>query len=652
VSRRGAAVLALVALGAACSARPAWGHASLVTANPAPAATLGAAPTEVQLSFSEHPDARLSSVSVVGDRGTAYQAARPRTVTDDPLSLDVPVRPLGRGVYTVRWRVDSAVDGHATTGAYQFGVGVALSQAGVAATSSTRPVSSALELTARWILLLGLVALVGGGTAAAARLGGSSGAELWLAGAGWLLAVIGLIVLADAQRQNAGSSLGTLLSSPVGHALIWRAVAIGAAGAALVAAVRVPRVRRAALLIASLAALAAIIVHVANGHAAAGRWPSALTVTVQVAHFAVAGVWIGGLAALLIGIRGAPSEAKAAAVRRFSLLAAGGLVVVVITGIVRAVSELRAWDQLFSTGYGRAVLAKLALVGLIAAVAARNRRRNLPAAAVDLGPLRRTSRIELAFAAAALAVAALLGTLAPPLSGATGGIRQLAASGTDVGNTVRVRITAASNEPGANRFVARIDSERSGKPLTGASVNLLFTPLDDPGVASSSLGLSPAGAGTYIGSGANMVLDGRWGVRVLIRGAAGSVEVPLELDPVGPVQRVSIERIPGHAPTYTKLVGIAGFIRVSPNPERAGRSELSVQFFTSATEDLEPVRRVVVTLAAGNGPVRQQSVRRVVDGSYVSDVTFAAGHNEIGVVAYATFGARLRSVFDVTVPGR
>src|SRR5205085_6927609 len=137
---------------------------------------------------------------------------------------------------------------------------------------------------------------------------------------------------------------------------------------------------------------------------------------VQAAHFAVAGVWIGGLAALLIGIRGAPSAEKAAAIRRFSIIAAAGLALVVVTGIVRAISELRGWDELVTTGYGRAVLAKLLLVGMIAAVAARNRRSAVPSVGTDVTPLRRGARVEPTLAAAALWVAALLGTLAPPLA--------------------------------------------------------------------------------------------------------------------------------------------------------------------------------------------------------------------------------------------
>jgi len=425
-----------------------------------------------------------------------------------------------------------------------------------------------------------------------------------LAGAGWSLAAIGLLLLADAQRRNAGSSLGALLRSPVGHALIWSGVAIGAAGGALLVALCVLRIRRLALAAAGIAALAAVIVHVANGHAGASRWPSGITVTVQAVHFAVAGVWIGGLAALLIGIRGAPSAEKAAAVRRFSIVAAAGLGVIVATGIARAISALRAWDELVTTGYGRAVLAKLALVGMIAAVAARNRRSGAPSAASDLAPLRRRSRVELALAAMALAVAALLGTLAPPLAGGAVGLPGLEASGTDVSGSVRVQLTALSNQPGPNRFAALVKDDRSGNPIQGASVRLLFTPLDDPGIASNSLSLTPAPGGAYVGSGPNMMFDGRWAVRVLIARWGGATEVPLELDPVGPPQRVTIERIAGQAPTYTKLVGAAGFVRISPHPERAGPSQLFVTFYATSTGDYEDVSRVVVTIAARHGGVR------------------------------------------------
>ena len=656
MTRRGvfAALAALLAaaLFAAVSAPLALAHAGLLSSNPAAGATLGAAPTEITLMFSERPVPALSSIIVADAHGNAYQTARPELATGDLLTLEVPVRTLARGVYTVKWRVDSAVDGHATTGGYQFGVQVPLSAVRPTQRTTTAPVTSTLEVVARWILLMGLVVVLGAATAAVGRFGGAGTEAVLLAGCGWLLSAIGLVLLADAQRHNARSSLGALLRSPVGHALIWRGVAIAAAGATLVVAMCAPRIRRVALAAAGIAALAAVVVHVANGHADASRWPSTITVTVQAVHFAVAGIWIGGLAALLLGIRGAPSAEKADSVRRFSIVAAVGLAVIVATGIVRAISELRGWGELVTTGYGRAVLAKLALVVLIAAVAARNRRSGLPSARSDLAPLRRGARVELVLAAAALAVAALLGTLAPPLAVGARGLQGLEASGSDASGTVRVQLNTLSNQPGPNRFIALVKDEKSGTPIQGASVSLLFTPLDDPGVASSTLSLTPAPGGAYVGSGPNMKVDGRWGVRVLIMRADGGTEVPLELDPPTPPQQVVIERIAGQAPTFTKLVGPAGFVRISPHPELAGPGQLYVKFFEISTEEPEPVSRVVVTIAAGKSGVRQQSVREVGVGSYVSDVDLTRGSNQIAVIAHGPYGTRLRSVFDLTIPGR
>lgn len=650
--RRAAAALALAGLICVCAAQPASAHVGLLSADPAPGATLGATPTLIRLSFSERPDVALSSASVVDARGVAYQTAPPQPVAGDPLSFQVPLHPLSRGVYTVRWRVDSAVDGHATTGTYEFGVLVAPSAGAVSRSSTTTPVSSPLELVARWLLLSGLVALLGAASAAALRFGGEDGTDLLLAAAGLALAVIGLLLLGAAQRGSAHSTLAALLRSPVGHALIWRGVALAVAGVALLVALIVPAARRGGLIIAGCAGLAAVVVHVAGGHAAASRWPSALTVVVQSAHVAVAGVWIGGLAALVLGLRGAPSPQKTAAITRFSIVAAGALAVVVATGVARAISELRSWGDLFSTGYGRAVLAKLVLVGLIAAIATRSRTRGVTAAGGDLGPLRRSSRAELALAALAIALAALLGTLAPPVSGRTAGLAGLSASGTDVGGRVRVQLHAASDEPGRNRFVARIADVRNGTPVQGASVQLLFTPLDDPGVASTTLGLSPAPDGTYVGSGANLAFDGRWGVRTLIANVGGSVEVPLELDPVGPPQQLSVEHIAGQAPTYTTLVDSDNLIRISPHPERAGQSRLLVTFYTGAFDEQQRIRQIVVTLRAGRGAITPQRVRRLGPGTFASPVTLTTGQNQIAVIGRTDRGVRLRSVFDLDVPAR
>lgn len=580
-----------------------------------------------------------------GPGGAEEQLGGAKQAAGDPLALSVPLPRLPRGVYTVEWKIVSAVDGHATGGTYAFGVRA--SPAGIAATSGTESAdSSKLELLARLIFIVGLVALLGGTVAGAARFGGSRGTDLTLAAAGWAAALVGLLLLAEAQRRTAGSSLGELLDSAVGRALLWRALALAGAGLALLVAWRAPRARRLVLGAAALAALAAIVAHVAAGHAAAGSWPSIVAIAAQSAHFAAAGVWLGGLAALLLGIRGAPSAAKAAAVRRFAAVALAALLVVFATGTLRAVDELSSWGDLFSSGYGRALVAKLLLLGAIVALAVRYRRR-VATAGTDLGPLRRSSAVELGLALLALTLAALLGTLAPPVSGQSAPLG-LTVSGADFGTTSRVELIVASKEPGPNSFTVRAEDYDSGEPVEASGVGLRFVPLDDPGTEPSSLRLRPGPDDTYVGSGSNLSFDGRWAVTVTVERDGGAVTVPLELDLPGPEQFVSVLRPPGLPPKYTMQVGTVGQIQVEPRPESPGPSRMYVTCFTTfGSESL--VEQFVLTAAAAGGATRQLPVRRLGSGKFLAAVELQSGSLELGVVARTKDGTRLRGVFELQI---
>ena len=648
--RRGslAIVLLFPALVLGPAAEDASAHAGLGAASPAIGAEIGATPKFVRLLFSEQPEASLSDIRVSDASGASYQRGAVQPVPGTPLALSVPVRALPRGVYTVDWRVVSAVDGHATSGSYAFGVRVKPTGA-AATTSTTSPATSWRELVARWILLIGLVALLGAAVAAVARFGGEGGTDLKLAAGGWCVSVIGVLLLADAQRRTAGTSLSALLGTPVGHALRGRAVSIAAAGAALLLAWRAQRRRRAAFLVAACAVLAAIIVHVAEGHAAAGSWPEVISVGAQSAHFAAAGVWFGGLAALLLGIRGAPSAEKAAAVRRFAVVAVAALVVVLVTGTVRAIDELSSVGQLITSGYGRAVLAKIALFGLILGIAARNRRRSVPAAATDLNPLRRNSRVELGLALVALAVAALLGTLAPPVSGNPGAIPGISVSGSDFGTSVRVQLTAASNQPGPNRFVAQVDDFDSGEPIAAGKVSLGFTPLDDPDVAPTTLKLHRAADGSYVGTGANLAFDGRWRVTALIERGADSVEVPLALDLPIPRGFLTVERIPTLPVSYKLQVPYSD-ISLVPVPGRSGPNRILVRCLGGSFDDPLPLAQIVLTVESPGRPARQQPVRRLARGRFVAAAELEPGPNTVTVVARTTYGTRITGQFRLRIP--
>jgi len=645
VKHRLFAVLALAGLCGAVGHDDAWAHAGVRFSDPVSGATLGDTPTVVRRSFWEKPEASLSVIHVLDTGGAVCETGPPEPVADDPMALAVRVRPLDTGVYTVSWRTISAVDGHATAGAFAFGVRA--SPTGLLAAAAV-PAPSPFEMLARFLFIAGLVTLLGAVSAGVTRFGGTG--ALGLGAGGWLLATVGLVLLAEAQRRAADASFAGLLKTAIGRALIWRAVAIAAAGGALLLARwAAPRFCRVAMAVGVLAALSAMALHSAAGHAAAGPWPRAASVGAHWAHFAAVGVWLGGLATLLIGTLGDPSPGKAAAVRRFSKIAAAGLVVVAATGVVRSVDELWSWKDLFFDAYGRVVSVKIALTVAIAAFGALNRWRSVPAAETTLRPLRRTGSGELALTLAALAAAAILGTLPPPERVRPKAPTVLDVSGTDFGTTVRVRLTTGSDQPGPNRFVLQVVDYDSKTPVHDGRVSLRFAPLDDAGVLTTSLPLKPGPGDTYVGSGANLAFDGRWRVTVLIERGGNSVEVPLEVEARSVRQSVSIERVPGQAPKYTVQVTGREFVRISPNPERPGPSQVSVTCF-DLFGDLRRIETIVVTAAAGDEPASRLTVRRLEVGQFVADAELRAGRNRIAVVAKTLDGTRIRAAIDLDVP--
>src|SRR5205823_920605 len=135
---------------------------------------------------------------------------------------------------------------------------------------------------------------------------------------------------------------------------------------------------------------------------AGGQSPVWFNVAVQWVHLLAVGVWIGGLAWLLLAIRGLRSEERRTAVRRFSTIAGVALAVTVGSGILRAVTELGGWRPLFDTSFGVTLLIKAALVAGLVALGATNRYRNIPridAPNPGLARVRRTVGWEIVVAA-------------------------------------------------------------------------------------------------------------------------------------------------------------------------------------------------------------------------------------------------------------
>jgi len=229
-----------------------FAHAEIRMSSPLDGVSLGDTPTGVRLTFTERPEPSLSEIKVSDGTGARYDTGRAVSAADDPLSISVTVRPLATGVYTVTWRIVSAVDGHATAGAYTFGVRASPTAAPIRLETAG---FSAIEASARWIFACGLVLLLGAAAAHVAGFGGPR--DLIVARVALMVSAAGLTLLAWAQLRTGATSPAALLTMAIGRALLWRAAALAIGGVALglaysSARLSEPRVHTGAMIVVAL----------------------------------------------------------------------------------------------------------------------------------------------------------------------------------------------------------------------------------------------------------------------------------------------------------------------------------------------------------------------------------------------------------------
>ena len=94
-------------------------------------------------------------------------------------------------------------------------------------------------------------------------------------------------------------------------------------------------------------------------HASTGIQPG-IAMPVDMVHLLAVAAWLGGLAALLVALYRAPCRSSAAAVRRFSRVAFGSVLVLVATGLYQSWRQVGSWSALTGTAYGQLLLVKVA----------------------------------------------------------------------------------------------------------------------------------------------------------------------------------------------------------------------------------------------------------------------------------------------------
>jgi copper transport protein len=374
-----AALGAAVAL-AATFAPDAWGHATLLSSSPANGAVVATAPREARFVFDE--GVRVASgIRAVRNGGASVLGGSARIVGGK--TLVVPLQHLSTGDYTVLWRVVSD-DGHTEAGVIAFAVGAGLPPPRASLTAGSGPTAG--NVLSRWLVLVGLL-VVAGGAIFRLVLGRASVAPALVGFVAVFLGAAGLVPHHGSFATRFG----------IAYALLALLAAVGALFAA------VSLVDRRFEVPAWVVGLVALPAPSFAGHALDPGRPR-IEVAADVLHLAAAAVWTGGLVQLVLALRadgGRPGLA-----RRFSSLAVASVLVLAVTGVGRALGELSAVSQVWTTGYGRLLIAKTSLLAVLVGLGWLNRYRLVPGGRVST--LRRSATVELVLLAGLLGVVAVL----------------------------------------------------------------------------------------------------------------------------------------------------------------------------------------------------------------------------------------------------
>ncbi|MFH9199034.1 copper resistance CopC/CopD family protein [Streptomyces anulatus] len=378
-------------------AGPASAHAALTGSDPQDGAVVDTAPKEVTLSFSEAIAVGDDSIRVLDPSGKrADTEAEPRDLSEGgTVRYGVALHSgLPDGTYTVAWQAISA-DSHPISGAFTFSIG-APSETTVALSSQEAgggPVGVVYDI-ARYAAYGGFVLLVGGSAfVLICWRGGASALPMQrLVVRGWLTLTAATLVMLLLRNPYTGSGkfadafdlagLQSVLDTKPGAALVSRLLLLGAA-ALFIAVLFGTYARRedeqerkdltfglavgGGVVAAGIAATWAMSEHASTGIQASIAMP------VDVAHLLAVAAWLGGLASLLVALYRTP-DIGSAAVRRFSAVAFGSVVVLAATGIYQSWRQVGSWSALTGTRYGQLLIIKVALIAVLLAVAWFSRR--------------------------------------------------------------------------------------------------------------------------------------------------------------------------------------------------------------------------------------------------------------------------------------
>ncbi|WP_330245417.1 copper resistance protein CopC [Streptomyces sp. NBC_00562] len=378
-------------------AGPASAHAALTGSDPQDGAVVATAPKEVTLTFSEQVAMGDGSVRVLDPSGKrADTGAEPRNLqSGSAVKYGVPLHTgLPDGTYTVAWQAVSA-DSHPVSGAFTFSIG-APSKTTVALPTDQAGggLVGTLYGIARYAAYAGFILLAGGAAFVLAcwQRGASARPLQRLVVRGWMTLTTATLAMLLLRNPYTGSGkladifdldgLKTVLDTKPGAALVSRLLLLGAAALFIAvlfgAYAKREDEREKKDLTFGLAIGGAVIAAGIAGtwalaeHASTGIQPG-IAMPVDVLHLLAVAAWLGGLAALLVALYRTP-DIEVTAVRRFSRIAFGSVLVLTATGLYQSWRQVGSWSALTGTRYGQLLLVKVGLVAVLVGVAWISRR--------------------------------------------------------------------------------------------------------------------------------------------------------------------------------------------------------------------------------------------------------------------------------------
>lgn len=344
-------------------------HASLISSNPANEAVLTVAPTALTLTFDEAVTPLV--MRIVDKHGLAQDVSQ---VEQRAANLVVvPPNVLVPGAYILSWRVISS-DGHPVGGSLIFWVGARSSPAPDIVSVESAPVRVGIWAT-RMAIYIGLFVGAGGAFFLAWMSPNTRMRDARVVVAAATLA--GLLALVLSVGFQGLDALAAPLSA-LNAAAVWRAGARGSFGWSVLIAVIALSSGFFSLVsrggIAKILAMAALLgvglMLSVSGHAATVD-ARAIAIGAMTLHGASIAFWVGALTPLLFALR--RRDRTMPLLKAFSRVVPFAVAALLASGLVLSILQLQHVAALWTTDYGRVLIAKLFLVALLLLFALWNR---------------------------------------------------------------------------------------------------------------------------------------------------------------------------------------------------------------------------------------------------------------------------------------